>query len=604
MEFSIFSIITLLGGLAMFLYGIEIMGDGLKSSSASALKKILGTVTASPVTGFLLGVAITAIIQSSMATIVLSVGLIGAGILTLKQSISIMIGANVGTTITGQIIRLLDVETSGSGIMKFFEPSTLAPLALIIGIILIMFVKRGSAKSLGLIAMGFGILFIGLLEMTESMAPLSESERFKSIIAQFSNTPVWGVIIGTLITLIVQSSSVSVGILQTLCATGVMRFSGAYSYVIGAAFGTCIITAAVCSIGTKEDAKRLCCIHVLFSIIGGIFFMSIVEIFHAFGIMDDVYSGTITSGGVADFQTMFKLVTALILLPFIPFLEKMSRKIIKDRPKPAEDTQIEESLSALDPHLLRNPSVAIAQAERVITKMAEVAMRNYDAEIEQIYNYDPKADERINELEDLLDKMADSTNSYLIALAPYIEKESENKHLNFLLKAFTAFERVGDLAINIMDDMDHMRQDGSKFSDSALDELRIATDAVREVLEKSALAFYEDSIERAKEVEPLEEVVDDLIEQIKERHIERQKAGNCTIMGGIQYQNILQNLERISDQCSDLAVYLIAKTDPAVKGNEHQYLQTLHETDDAQYRRIFESGREKYITKLENMKLN
>lgn len=600
-EFSVFSIITLLGGLAMFLYGIEIMGDGLKNSSADALKKILGTVTANPISGFLLGVAITSLIQSSMGTIVLSVGLIGAGILTLKQSISIMIGANVGTTVTGQIIRLLDVETSGGGIMKMFEPSTLAPLALIVGVVLIMFVKKGNSKSLGLIAVGFGILFIGLLQMTDSMAPLSESERFKSVIAQFSNTPVWGVIIGTIITLLVQSSSVSVGILQTLCATGVMQFSGAYSYVIGAAFGTAIITAIVCSIGTKEDAKRLCFIHLLFSIVGGILCMSLIEICRAAGWIDGIYNGTISSGGVADFQTVFKLATAIILLPFIPALERLSCRIVKDKPKLQEDTDIEESIAALDSHLLKNPVLAIIQTERVIAKMADVAMKNYNAEVEQLYNYDPKIDERINEREILLDKMADSTNSYLIAIAPYIKKESENKHLNFLLKAFTSFERVGDLAINIMDDMDNMRKDGSKFSEEALEELRIATDAVREVLEKTVEAFAKDNVEMAREIEPLEEVIDDLIEIIKERHIERQKAGNCTIMGGIQYQNILQNLERVSDQCSDLAVYLIAKTDPNVKGNEHQYLQVLHETDDAQYRRIFTAGTEKYIGKLYNL---
>lgn len=600
-QFSWLSVLSLLGSLAMFLYGMELMGDGLKNTSQSALKRILGKITSNPLSGCLLGVVITALIQSSTATIVLAAGLIGAGVLTLQQSISIMIGANVGTTITGQLIRLLDVSTESSGIATLFSPSTLASLALVIGIVLVMFIKRGNSKSIGMIALGFGILFMGLLGMTEAMKPLSNSEQFKSLVAELSTTPLWGLLLGIVLTMIVQSSSASVGILQTLCGTGVMPFCGAYAFVLGAAIGTSIITAIICSIGGKEDAKRLGIMHIIFSVFGALLCLLAVEVLHSCGVIGDVYRSSITSGGVADFQTAYKLITALLTLPLIPQLAKISRFLVKEPQLEDEDSDIVENLKELDQHLLNNPLLAMQQTEHVIGHMADVASKNYIAAIQLIDEFDEKRYGRILQREDLLDRMADETNQYLIEISTHIDRDTDNKNVNFLIKALTSFERIGDLAINIVDNILQMRKDNTTFSAGARRELAVVTAAVQEVLTTTSQAFKGNSENLARLVEPMEEVVDDLTEDLKERHIERLKVGQCSMMNGILFQNVLQHLERISDQCSDLAVYMLARTDPSIKGNEHHYLQVLHRVGNPTYRAEFDRQHAKYDRLLKSV---
>ncbi len=600
-QFSWLSVLSLLGSLAMFLYGMELMGDGLKNTSQSALKRILGKITSNPLSGCLLGVVITALIQSSTATIVLAAGLIGAGVLTLQQSISIMIGANVGTTITGQLIRLLDVSIESSGIAALFSPSTLASLALVIGIVLVMFIKRGNSKSIGMIALGFGILFMGLLGMTEAMKPLSNSEQFKSLVAELSTTPLWGLLLGIVLTMIVQSSSASVGILQTLCGTGVMPFCGAYAFVLGAAIGTSIITAIICSIGGKEDAKRLGIMHIIFSVFGALLCLLAVEVLHSCGVIGDVYRSSITSGGVADFQTAYKLITALLTLPLIPQLAKISRFLVKEPQLEDEDSDIVENLKGLDQHLLNNPLLAMQQTEHVIGHMADVASKNYIAAIQLIDEFDEKRYGRILQREDLLDRMADETNQYLIEISTHIDRDTDNKNVNFLIKALTSFERIGDLAINIVDNILQMRKDNTAFSAGARRELAVVTAAVQEVLTTTSQAFKGNSENLARLVEPMEEVVDDLTEDLKERHIERLKVGQCSMMNGILYQNVLQHLERISDQCSDLAVYMLARTDPSIKGNEHHYLQVLHRVGNPTYRAEFDRQHAKYDRLLKSV---
>ena len=600
-QFSWLSVLSLLGSLAMFLYGMELMGDGLKNTSQSALKRILGKITSNPLSGCLLGVVITALIQSSTATIVLAAGLIGAGVLTLQQSISIMIGANVGTTITGQLIRLLDVSTESSGVAALFSPSTLASLALVLGIVLVMFIKRGNSKSIGMIALGFGILFMGLLGMTEAMKPLSNSEQFKSLVAELSTTPLWGLLLGIVLTMIVQSSSASVGILQTLCGTGVMPFCGAYAFVLGAAIGTSIITAIICSIGGKEDAKRLGVMHIIFSVFGALLCLLVVELLHSFDVIGGVYRSPITSGGVADFQTAYKLITALLTLPLIPQLAKISRFLVKEPQLEDEDSDIVENLKELDQHLLNNPLLAMQQTEHVIGHMADVASKNYIAAIQLIDEFDEKRYGRILQREDLLDRMADETNQYLIEISTHIDRDTDNKNVNFLIKALTSFERIGDLAINIVDNILQMRKDNTAFSAGARRELAVVTAAVQEVLTTTSQAFKENSENLARLVEPMEEVVDDLTEDLKERHIERLKVGQCSMMNGILFQNVLQHLERISDQCSDLAVYMLARTDPSIKGNEHHYLQVLHRVGNPTYRAEFDRQHAKYDRLLKSV---
>lgn len=605
-------IVKMLGGLALFLYGMEIMGDGLKASSAGALKKALERVTSNTVKAFILGALITAVIQSSTATIVLTVGLIGAGVLDLKQSTAIVLGANVGTTITAQIIRLMDNSGSSSDEASFldlFTPEVLAPIAAVIGIVLIMFIKRSKTKNVGLIAIGFGILFIGLINMTTAMDPIKESDVFKDMIVKLSTNPIYGLIIGTLITAIVQSSSASVGILQALTVTGatgaasVINFNFAYSYVIGAALGTCITTAIVCSIGTKEDAKRVGFIHVIFSVIGGVLFMAAVEIMRAVGAFPDLWNSPVSGGGIADFQTIFKLVTALILLPFTPALIKLSKKVVKDRPSDEGDEEINENIKELNQQLLATPTLALEQVKHVLGHMCELSYKNYNTAVGLLLENNGKSVdqtklEKIAHREAMIDHMADATNNYLVSLAPHIETERDNLMDNYLMQTLTEFERIGDLAQNLADVARDLADNSQKLSDDAIDELVIMTDAVREAIELSYKAFVERDFKAASRVEPLEEVIDDLNEILRQRHFARVKAGKCTVSTGIYFFDALINLERLGDQCSDIAVYVLGLQNPKIVGNEHEYIRNLHHEQNEDYRREYANNTEKYTGKL------
>ena len=605
-------IVEMLGGLALFLYGMEIMGDGLKASSAGALKRALERVTSNTVKAFILGALITAVIQSSTATIVLTVGLIGAGVLNLKQSTAIVLGANVGTTITAQIIRLMD--NSGSGgttFLDLFTPEFLAPVASVIGIILIMFVKKSRTKNVGMIAIGFGILFIGLINMTNAMTPLKESDTFKNLIISLSSNPFYGLLIGTVITAIVQSSSASVGILQALTVTGaaaaekasIINFNFAYTYVIGAALGTCITTAIVCSIGTKEDAKRVGFIHVIFSVIGGVLFMGAVEIMRAAGAFPDLWSSPVSGGNIADFQTVFKLVTALILLPFTPLLIKLSKKVIKDHPVEDEDEEINQNMRELNQQLLATPALALSSVQHLLGHMCELSLKNYNTAVELLLNNDPKTFddakmERIARREELIDRMADATNNYLVTLAPHIETDGDNLADNYLMQTLTEFERIGDLAQNIADVAKELSESSQTLSDDAIAELVIMSDAVREAIELSYKAFTEQDFEAASKVEPLEEVIDDLNEILRHRHIERVKAGRCTVASGIYFSNALTNFERLGDQCSDVAVYVLGLKNSKIVGNEHEYIRKMHHEPSEEYLAEYRNNTEKYTNKL------
>lgn len=598
---DVFSIISLFGGLALFLYGMEVMGDGLKSISASALKKALSKVTGNIFVAFFLGFFITCVIQSSTATIVLTVGLLGAGVLELRPALGIVFGANVGTTITAQIIRLLDVGSSDSGVwwLDLFTPKTLAPIAVIFGVLFIKFIKKNTFRSTGTILMGFGLLFIGLLNMTSAMEPLAESDAFKNIVARISS-PFIGLLSGTVITALVQSSSAAVGILQSLCTTGVMNFSLCFSYVIGAALGTCITTAAICSIGTKANAKRAVFVHVLFSIFGGTLFMAVILLLHRFGVIGDpVWTRAMSSGDVANFETFFKLVTALILLPFAGQLEKLSCRVIHEKKsKNAEKyAEIEENIQALDTHLFLSPSVALDQTAHVISHMGELALENYNAAVSLIWHYDNKVRETIEERETMLDRIADASNNYLVELSPHVKSDKDNERLNLLLRSYTEFERMGDLAVNLAEGAETLYANNTTLSENGQREMKVATDAVRETLE-TAIACYAEGPDVARHVEPLEEVVDDVCEMLKANHIERLKAGKCSIHGGMVFMDMLVNLERISDQCSNLAVDVLSVDDMAVKGNEHDYIEQLHSGKDAQFAEEYRRNAEKYLNVL------
>jgi len=595
---TILMLIKLLGGLAMFLYGMEIMSDGLKQGSGEALKKFLGKLTQNALLGVLTGTIVTAIIQSSTATIVLTVGLIGAGILNMRQAVSIVLGANIGTTVTAQIIRLMDLETGGSSILVFFKPDTLAPIALVLGIILVMFIKKDSLKNGGLIAMGFGVLFTGLLSMTDAVEPLAESEAFKNALSQFSTMPVLGILTGLVLTVIVQSSSAMVGILQALSSTGAMTFNLVYPVIMGINLGTCVTTAMVCSIGTGKDAKRTGIVHIVFNTVGTILFMIAMTILQKAGAWPNLWNSIVDSGVIANFQTLFNLITAVVLLPFTGLLMKLACSIIKD--DPVKESKYPE-LNGLDRKLMISPALALAEAAHCVAVMAKAAKENVDLSMEQFKQYDELRSDDINATESQLDRFADTADNYLIELSRSIENPRDKHLLNTLMQCIPNIERVGDYATNFDEMAQKMAEEKLSFSESAQKEMDILSDAIQEILRLTVDALIYNSDATARRIEPLEEVIDDMVLLLKDRHTARLCSGACSINAGLIFMESLTYLERAADQCSSIAMLILAKNNAAILNNHHEYLKELHSSSDQSYLAEQENRRQQYILPLENI---
>lgn len=595
---AILMAIKLLGGLAMFLYGMEIMGDGLKQSSGTALKNVLGKLTQNVFLGLITGALVTAVIQSSTATIVLTVGLIGAGILNLRQAVSIVLGANIGTTVTAQIIRLMDIDSSGGSILAFFKPDTLAPVALVIGIILIMFVKKESLKNVGMIAMGFGILFMGLLSMTDAVEPLSESQAFADLLSRFSEMPMLGILAGLVFTVIVQSSSAMVGILQALSTTGAMTFSLVYPVIMGINLGTCVTTALVCSIGSSKDAKRTGIVHIVFNTIGTILFMIAMTIMRHMGMMPDLWESVANSGVIADFQTIFNLVTAVVLLPFTNWLVKIACAFVKD--EEVEEVVYPE-LAALDEKLMRVPAVAFGGVTKVAANMAVIAKENVERSFGQFLHYDEKCTEEILAAEDRLDTFTDRADNYLIQLSVNADSEVDNRQRSVLMQTIRDVERIGDYATNFDEMAQKMAEKDLKFSEKAQKELDILHSAIQEILRITIEAIENDSKYIIQRIEPLEEIIDEMVLVLKNRHTERLCDGTCSIDSGLVFMDILTYFERTADQCSNIAMLLLGKHDGEILKNHHSYLEKLHKSSDQSYVAELQNRRTQYVVPLENM---
>ena len=590
--------VKLLGGLAMFLYGMEIMGDGLKQGSGTALKNVLGKLTHNVVLGVLTGALVTAIIQSSTATIVLTVGLIGAGILNLRQAVSIVMGANIGTTVTAQIIRLMDIESSSGSILSFFKPDFLAPVALIIGIILIMFIKKESLKNVGLIAMGFGILFIGLISMTDAVDPLSSSPAFANILSYFSDMPVIGIFTGLILTVIVQSSSAMVGILQALSSTGAMTFELVYPIIMGINLGTCVTTAMVCSIGSSKDAKRTGVVHIVFNTVGTILFMIVMSIIRSAGGFPELWESAVNSGGIADFQTIFNLLTAIALLPFTSALVWIACKFVKE--DEAEEVVYPE-LGALDPKLMTVPAVALGGVTKLAGDMAVIAKDNIMLSLSQFEKYDDKRAEEIAANESRLDLFTDRADNYMIELSSNIELESDNRKRSVLMRCIRDIERIGDYATNFDEMAKKFAVGELAFSDVAMKELGIISDAVQEILRLTVEAINTDNEYIVRRIEPLEEVMDDMVLLLKDRHTERLCQGVCNINSGLIFMDLLTYVERTADQCSNIAMLILAKDNEEIMKNHHLYLQELHASTDQSYLAELDNRRDQYLIPLQKM---
>ena len=594
-----YRVISLLGGLALFLYGMRIMGDGLKSSSGGVMKAALARVTTKPVLGFILGALVTCIIQSSTATIVLTVGLVGAGFLTFRQSVGIVLGANVGTAITAQIIRLMDVDAGSSSLLFFFKSDNLAPLALTLGIILIMFIHRKGADTTGTIFMGFGILFVGLMNMSSAVSTMGDS--LSKLLVSFEDNYFLGFLSGVLVTGVIQSSSAVVGILQSIASSVGIKFCAVFAVIIGVNIGDCLTTYLVCRIGAKSEQIRTCLVHIIYNVCAAILLFAVIGILRGTGILsDDLWLKVLHSGGVANVHGLFRLVPAIIFLRFSGVMAGLAEKLVPEHTDD-EDSDIERNLRELDVRLITNPALALNETEHLIGHMADVSMHNLTAAAQQLADYDSKREIRIAERENLLDRMADASNQYILSMSPYVHREADRRNQSFQLKALSCFERIGDQAVTINLNIKNLREEGRQFSDTAMKQYDIASMAVKDILETTVTAMKKNDMALALRVEPMEEVIDEMMEALRDQHITRMMKDECDAFNGIAFQNILHALERISDQCSDLAVYMLGRTDDRINGKEHEYIHNLHHSNNQAYLRDFEESHRKYFGLLEQI---
>lgn len=593
----VITLITLLGGLALFLYGMNMLSGNLEKLSGGKQEYYLEKMTNNVFKGVLVGLVITACIQSSSATTVIVVGLVNAGILKLRNAIGVIMGANIGTTVTAQILRLAGIEDGGNYFLMMFKPEVLAPLAGIIAILMIMGCKKQSHKMVGEFLMGFSILFTGMQIMSDSASLFADSPVFQNIFATLTN-PFLGVLVGAGVTAIIQSSSASVGILQALAQTGVISCSAAIPIILGQNIGTCI-TSLLASIGASTNAKRAAMVHLYFNIIGTVLFLTATYVFVA--IAQPVWwTEPITMGGIADFHTLFNVVVTLVLLPFTWLLEKLAVLTIRDKKKLDEDgDDYTQDLAGLEERFLQvSPSIAISQCEQVVLKMGQYAAKNF-SKVRLLYrDYDPRRAESIRERETAIDRMEDRLNNYILRLGDSELTEKESRTVTQILKMTVEFERIGDYAMNILERAEEMHKKGISFSNKAQEELEVIFDAVEEILDKTMVCYDGYRSDLAVEVEPLEEIVDQLQERLRYKHIQRLKRGKCTIDCGCIFLAILTDLERISDHCSNVAVYVIGYNQEADILDRHQYIQAVHQSQSGAYAKAMEEYQEKYLSKI------
>ena len=589
---SIFNIITLFGGLAMFLFGMRMMGDGLKESSSGALKGLMERVTGTPVKAFLLGLVMTAVIQSSTATIVITSGLVGAGILSLHQSLGIIIGANVGTTVTGQIIRLLDLNTSGAAFLQFFKPSTLAPLALIVGIVLIMTNKVRNSDKIGRIVIGFGILFSGLLNMTDAVGALTETGVIEALFSRLGESPVIGYLIGAGVAFVLQSSSATIGILQAFSTSGQLTFNAIYAVLVGIYLGDCVTTAIVCNIGAKPDAKRVGIVNILFNLSETVLILVGVNIAHSLGLLDGLWNSVVHSGSIANTNTVFNLSCAILMFPMLGVYEKLSHKLVKDAPAAQQVSLV--NLDVLNPVFLSTPALALDSCYHVLIDMFSLAETNIQRAFSVVKNYDADLVQQISQDEERLDAMADRTSNYLVMLSAHINTDASVAIMNHYISTLSEFERLGDHAMNMADCAETLHQAGLEFSEFARHELDVLNELIGTILGHTRKTFESNDIAAAKHIEPLEEVVDDMVNTMKENHLSRLRAHSCSVLAGTEFLNMLSDVERISDICSNVGVFTIARIRPELKHEIHDYVSKLHSGKDAQFNREYQAAHDKY----------
>jgi len=541
-----FNVLTLLGGLSLFLFGMEVMGKSLEKSAGNRLKIILAKLTSNPIKGFLLGLVVTCIIQSSSATTVMVVGFVNSGVMLLEQSINIIIGANVGTAVTSWLLSLTGLESSNF-VLRLFKPSSLAPICGLIGILMYMGSKKQRKKDFGMIFLGFAALMFGMEIMSGAVKPLAEMESFKNLLVMFSN-PILGVLVGTVVTAIIQSSSASVGILQALSMTGAITFSTAIPIVVGQNIGTCV-TALISSTGATRDARRASMIHLYFNVLGGIVWMGLfylADAFVNFAFMDAYVNPLM----IAVIHTIFKILCTGLFLPLNKYLLKLASLTVKEK-------KLGEEFELLDERLFMTPAIAVDHAASVAKLMANKAKEGMQLAMQQIGKYSLIDDEKVVQMEDKVDQYEDKIGSYLVKLSATAMEERESLELTKLLHMIGDLERISDHSVNIVESAREMHEKQLNFSAGAMEELQSMISAVNEILDFAIDAFTTGDMDMAMKVEPLEETIDTLRDMIKAKHIERLKQGDCTIELGFVLNDLLTNMERVSDHCSNVAMCLM-----------------------------------------------
>lgn len=587
---DIFGVLSLIGGLAIFLYGMDLLGEGLTGASGGKLEKILEKLTSNPLKAVLLGAGVTAVIQSSSATTVMVVGFVNSGIMKLSQAVGVIMGANIGTTITSWILSLTGIESSNIFI-SLLKPTSFSPVLAAVGIVFLMFLKKDSLKNPGKIMIGFALLMYGMDAMSSSVAPLAEVPQFASILTAFSN-PVLGMLAGMLFTAIIQSSSASVGILQALCSTGILSYATALPIIMGQNIGTCV-TALLSSIGATKNGKRAAIIHLYFNVIGTVTFMIVFYALNAV-IHFSFLNLTAQEFGIAVIHTTFNIVTTAYLLPLRKVLEKLAYATIKldDDEKRIMDNRSGNEFALLDDRFLEAPSLAVEHCKQVINKMADISRESLFISMSLIGGYDEEQALRVGELETRADKYEDALGTYIMKISTKNLKKEDSEMLNVMLHCIGDFERISDYACNICDSARELQQKNMQFSPKAKTELDILSSAVREEVDISFDAFKSNNKNEADKVEPLEELIDTLAVELKARHIRRLREGKCTIELGFAHSDILNNLERVADHCSNIAVDVIQSDQ--LEFDAHEYLDRIKNKDNQQFARDYKTYKEKY----------
>lgn len=585
-----FGVLTMLGGLALFLYGMETMGKGLEKLSGGRLERILEKLTSNPIKAVLLGAGVTAIIQSSSATTVMVVGFVNSGIMKLTQAVGIIMGANIGTTVTSWLLSLTGIE-SGNFFVQLLKPTSFSPVLALIGVCFIMFSKKEKKKDAGTIMIGFAILMTGMETMSGAVKPLANVPEFTGILTMFSN-PVLGMIAGAVLTAIIQSSSASVGILQALCATGAVNFSTALPIIMGQNIGTCV-TAMLSGIGASKNAKRAALVHLYFNIIGTVIFMIVFYTINAvvhFSFLDTAASAM----GIAVIHSSFNIAATIMLLPFGSGLVKLACLTIPEEKKEAPaQNQEKDAFRLLDQRFLDTPAFAVEQCRQTTIQMAKLARECFFTAVDLLHGYDDEKAARVEALENLVDRYEDELGTYMVKLGGKNLSKSDSHTVSLLLHCIGDFERISDHALSIMKSAKEISEKNARFSDKAVQELHIMEKAVSDIVEKAYSVFANQDLRAAEEIEPLEEVIDELSRELKRRHVNRLRAGECTIEMGFVLSDITTSLERIADHCSNIGVCVTQVHEDLY--DTHSHLDTVKNAPGEHFHHELEVARVNYM---------